>query len=215
LSRSKRRHQVAARLLSPRQSVNDRTQALSTGSWLVRAGATPTSERTPEECGRSAAQPPVDITHPGSYAAIVAFRCVMATHRKIAAPRRGMRPLSLHHCRRIPISVRAAGRSGERRFAQTPMRRIFTRRGVDKPTEGGLYTASQVRRRLRREVAPSKLLTDTGEQASDEASDAGSFDGFSGAPGMGSAIPGCLTGESEERETWTAESLRAASSGGD
>ena len=27
-------------------------------------------------------------------------------------------------------------------------------------------------------------------------------------------IPGCLTGESEERETWTAESLRAASSGG-
>src|SRR5580704_19223722 len=27
-------------------------------------------------------------------------------------------------------------------------------------------------------------------------------------------VPGCLTGESEERETWTAESLRAASSGG-
>jgi hypothetical protein len=27
-------------------------------------------------------------------------------------------------------------------------------------------------------------------------------------------IPGCLTGESEERETWTAESLRAASSNG-
>jgi hypothetical protein len=26
------------------------------------------------------------------------------------------------------------------------------------------------------------------------------------------AVPGCLTGESEERETWTAESLRAASS---
>jgi hypothetical protein len=25
-------------------------------------------------------------------------------------------------------------------------------------------------------------------------------------------VPGCLTGESEERETWTAESLRAASS---
>jgi hypothetical protein len=24
-------------------------------------------------------------------------------------------------------------------------------------------------------------------------------------------VPGCLTGESEERETWTAESLRAAS----
>jgi hypothetical protein len=28
-------------------------------------------------------------------------------------------------------------------------------------------------------------------------------------------FPGCLTGESEERETWTAESLRAASSNGE
>ena len=28
-------------------------------------------------------------------------------------------------------------------------------------------------------------------------------------------IPGCLTGESEERETWTAGSLRAASSDGE
>jgi hypothetical protein len=27
--------------------------------------------------------------------------------------------------------------------------------------------------------------------------------------------PGCLTGESEERETWTAESLRTASSNGE
>ena len=33
------------------------------------------------------------------------------------------------------------------------------------------------------------------------------FDGIS-------PVPGCLTGESEERETWTAESLRAASSNG-
>src|SRR5229473_1114273 len=29
--------------------------------------------------------------------------------------------------------------------------------------------------------------------------------------GAGWLVPGCLTGESEERETWTAESLRAAS----
>src|SRR5262249_24049236 len=35
---------------------------------------------------------------------------------------------------------------------------------------------------------------------------------LSGSPGGGTAlVPGCLTGESEERETWTAESLRAAS----
>src|SRR5262245_22689489 len=33
----------------------------------------------------------------------------------------------------------------------------------------------------------------------------------SGLPGVGTArFPGCLIGESEERETWTAESLRAA-----
>src|SRR5229473_2310153 len=40
--------------------------------------------------------------------------------------------------------------------------------------------------------------------------------GFDGAPGLRRAgptpVPGCLTGESEERETWTAGSLRAASS---
>src|ERR1700746_2704017 len=35
---------------------------------------------------------------------------------------------------------------------------------------------------------------------------------LSGSPGGGTAlVPGCLTGESEERETCTAESLRAAS----
>src|SRR3974377_2286180 len=36
--------------------------------------------------------------------------------------------------------------------------------------------------------------------------------GFGGSPasGRGSCTPGCLTGESEERETWTAESLRVA-----
>src|ERR1700741_3475983 len=31
----------------------------------------------------------------------------------------------------------------------------------------------------------------------------------------GRQAPGCLTSESEERETWTAESLRAASSNGE
>jgi hypothetical protein len=31
----------------------------------------------------------------------------------------------------------------------------------------------------------------------------------------GRKTPGCLTSESEERETWTAESLRAASSNGE
>ena len=34
-------------------------------------------------------------------------------------------------------------------------------------------------------------------------------------PGRSCKAPGCLTSESEERETWTAESLRAASSNGE
>jgi hypothetical protein len=42
--------------------------------------------------------------------------------------------------------------------------------------------------------------------------------GFDGPPvppeGGATLVPGCLTGESEERETWTAESLRAVSSEG-
>ena len=38
-----------------------------------------------------------------------------------------------------------------------------------------------------------------------------SCDGFPAYRSAGTAlVPGCLTGESEERETWTAESLRAA-----
>jgi len=47
-----------------------------------------------------------------------------------------------------------------------------------------------------------------------------SFVGFRAGPRLQARkrdreVPGCLTGESEERETWTAESLRAASSNGE
>jgi hypothetical protein len=47
-----------------------------------------------------------------------------------------------------------------------------------------------------------------------------SFVGFLAGPRLQARrrdrkVPGCLTGESEERETWTAESLRAASSNGE
>ena len=39
---------------------------------------------------------------------------------------------------------------------------------------------------------------------------------LAGLPAGGAVmVPGCLTSESEERETWTAESLRAASSNGE
>jgi hypothetical protein len=39
--------------------------------------------------------------------------------------------------------------------------------------------------------------------------------GVEGRGKRGRKVPGCLTSESEERETWTAESLRAASSNGE
>ena len=67
--------------------------------------------------------------------------------------------------------------------------------------------------RLGRFCAPAKLLTDTrfirgpGVRFRSEARN------FGGSPGFGERshpAPGCLTSESEERETWTAESLRAA-----
>ena len=41
------------------------------------------------------------------------------------------------------------------------------------------------------------------------------FGGFPACRGRGRKASGCLKSESEERETWTAESLRAASSNGD
>jgi len=45
---------------------------------------------------------------------------------------------------------------------------------------------------------------------------AGGFDALWSPEGRGHcSAPGCLTSESEERETWTAESLRAASSNGE
>ena len=63
---------------------------------------------------------------------------------------------------------------------------------------------------LRRDDAPLKLLTMCGSDLREEVGGS-NFVGFSvhrevGNPGF----PGCLTSESEERETWTAESLRTA-----
>src|SRR5215831_16406640 len=62
----------------------------------------------------------------------------------------------------------------------------------------------------RRDGAPPKLLTDNGDLPSTLVG-GGCFVCSPACPGEGvRRAPGCLTGESEERETWTAESLRAA-----
>ena len=63
----------------------------------------------------------------------------------------------------------------------------------------------------RRDGAPQKLLTDTRWQSVRLPSAPGALMLFGISGGGIVEIPGCLTGESEERETWTAESLRAAS----
>jgi hypothetical protein len=58
-----------------------------------------------------------------------------------------------------------------------------------------------------------KLLTYVWDQISEEVVGGFCFVGFLARQGVETArFPGCLTGESEERETWTAESLRTASS---
>jgi hypothetical protein len=62
---------------------------------------------------------------------------------------------------------------------------------------------------LRRDGAPSKLLTDQCEKASDGGRRLGASVVLQIGE-HGTTVPGCLTSESEERETWTAESLRAA-----
>ena len=62
----------------------------------------------------------------------------------------------------------------------------------------------------RRDGAPLKLHTTSRWERHPALSDA-CFDGSSVFRGGGlSSVPGCLKGKSEERETWTAESLRTA-----
>jgi hypothetical protein len=67
----------------------------------------------------------------------------------------------------------------------------------------------------RRDGAPLKLHTTSRWERYPALSDA-LLRRLSGFPGRGlSSVPGCLKSKSEERETWTAESLRAASSTGE
>ena len=83
--------------------------------------------------------------------------------------------------------------------------------GVDNGDGRGLYTPNTVRRRL---GAMTRLRSSSlifGDQHPISVGGLG-FDGSPGDPGRGPLWgPGCLTSESEERETWTAGSLRTVS----
>ena len=94
----------------------------------------------------------------------------------------------------------------------------FSGAGVDNAGAQSLYTTSR-RAAASARGASAKPLTVYGERASGH--DLVAMTGARGFGGSGVCrrrsrrVPGCLTGESEERETWTAESLRAASSNGE
>jgi hypothetical protein len=98
------------------------------------------------------------------------------------------------------------------------LKRLTVRRARDYIAALG-RTAALARWRVRETLtvyavnhpAIASAMTDVGcrrPRFRPELSETGFFDGIS-------PVPGCLTGESEERETWTAESLRAASSNGE
>jgi hypothetical protein len=80
---------------------------------------------------------------------------------------------------------------------------------VDIEQSYGLYTTPHWRAAAWRDGAPAKLLTDSGDRSPTVKSGARAST-VPRFPGRGSCTPGCLTGESEERETWTAGSLRVA-----
>jgi len=83
--------------------------------------------------------------------------------------------------------------------------RDFPKAGVDKFPEPSLYTALTARRPPRRDDAPAKLLTDYSVDRRPIILGSVGLRRLFGRPERGTVpVPGCLTGESEERETWTA-----------
>ena len=167
------------------------------------ASATPTAGRTPEECGRSAALAPNapwierHVAH-------------------VPEPWPGKSRLALRRSLQFVAPRPACNASARRAFAGLAARRRgmlnFALVGVDNPAAAAYIRPSTARRRLGAKARLSKLLTD---RVTKQPISVGGLElrRLSGVPeGRDRQVPGCLTGESEERETWTAESLRAASS---
>jgi hypothetical protein len=98
-----------------------------------------------------------------------------------------------------------AGAGPMEKFGPLP---FFCAGGVDNFSGRALYTALTARRRPRRDDAPAELLTETRWISFRSARKLGAWVFLRKEGGTGT-VPGCLTSESEERETWTAESLRA------
>jgi hypothetical protein len=71
--------------------------------------------------------------------------------------------------------------------------------------------ANSARRRLGATARLRSSSSIFGDKASDHGRKLHASTAFRLSGGGTAMVPGCLTGESEERETWTAESLRAAS----
>ncbi len=90
----------------------------------------------------------------------------------------------------------------------------FRQPGVDKARTGGLYTPNTGRRRLGAMARPRSSSLIFGDQPPIKSRRFGASTALRAIRGGGPPVPGCLTSESEERETWTAESLRTAASGG-
>ena len=128
-------------------------------------------------------------------------------------------PLFAIECRLLPRRLRAAtlercsaGQERRPHPAREPTNTTFDGFwGVDIRSFESIYSGNSARRRL---GASARLRSSSlifGDQASDPKSEVRRLRRLSGSPEGGTAmVPGCLTGESEERETWTAESLRAA-----
>jgi hypothetical protein len=112
----------------------------------------------------------------------------------------------ISRARRQALISRSQVRKRECRRAKTFLR--FLRTGVDNTKGRSLYTPHSARPPPRRDGAPLKLLTDSGEQASDKYRGLGLRRFFSVPEGGIALAPRSLTSESEERETWTAESWR-------
>ena len=102
-------------------------------------------------------------------------------------------------------------------FHRRDLRSKFAISSVDKAVTPRLYSPHNgAPPAFRRDDAPAKHLTHRGDQTVRFRSDVSGFGGSPVLRGEGIAwSPGCLTSESEERETWTAESLRAALASGE
>jgi hypothetical protein len=113
--------------------------------------------------------------------------------------------------RPAPAGIAVSPGSGHQGWRAIARRRGSAPPAVDKVKGPSLYTPSTVRPPPRRDGAPMKpslRRPSTSFRSQSEARVAMALRGFAAGP----PVPGCLTGESEERETWTAGSLRAASS---